>query len=123
MARLTKSEVRAISRRLGLRTFDRPASPCLSSRFPYGTTITLDGLERVARGEQWLRARGFRECRVRYFGERARIEVPLADVVRLCVEPLRGDLVTSFRGIGFKEVEIDPKGFRSGSLNETLRTT
>lgn len=122
-ARLTKSDIREISRRLGLRTFDRPASPCLSSRFPYGTAITLEGLERVARSEQWLRVRGFRECRVRYFGQRARIEVPLAEIARLSSEPLRAELVAGFQSIGFAEVEIDPKGFRSGSLNETLRAS
>ena len=116
----TKQEIREESRKLGLRTFDRPASPCLSSRFPYGTAITLDGLARVASGEKWLRAHGFRECRVRYHGDRARIEVPVADVSRLQAEPLRGELVAHLREIGFREVEIDPRGFRSGSLNEVL---
>jgi pyridinium-3,5-biscarboxylic acid mononucleotide sulfurtransferase len=119
-AGLSKSEIREASRELGLRTFDRPASPCLSSRFPYGTAITLEGLERVERGEKWLRARGFRECRVRYYGQRARIEVPLAEVPRLSSGPLRYELETTFRGIGFREVEIDPRGFRSGRLNEAL---
>jgi uncharacterized protein len=119
-AALSKAEIRELSRRLGLRTADRPASPCLSSRFPYGTAITLDALERVARGEKWLRAHGFRECRVRYFGARARIEVPIADVSRLAAEPLRGEVDASFREIGFHEVEIDPRGFRSGSLNATI---
>ncbi|MBI2963987.1 MAG: ATP-dependent sacrificial sulfur transferase LarE [Deltaproteobacteria bacterium] len=122
-ARLTKREIREISRRLGLRTFDRPASPCLSSRFPYGTAITIEGLERVARAERWLRARGFRECRVRYFGERARIEVPPADIARLNAEPLRGELAAALGTIGFAEVEVDPRGFRSGRLNEALRVT
>ena len=122
-AALTKAEIRELSRLLGLRTFDRPASPCLSSRFPYGTPITLDALERVARGEKWLRAHGFRECRVRYFGERARIEVPLGDLPRLATEPLRGEVDASFREIGFHEVEIDPRGFRSGSLNATIAST
>jgi pyridinium-3,5-biscarboxylic acid mononucleotide sulfurtransferase len=117
---LTKQEIRAASRDLGLASFDRPASPCLSSRFPYGTAITLEGLERVARGEKWLRTKGFRECRVRYYGMRARVEVPLTEVERLRAEPLRSELAAQFRGIGFREVEIDPRGFRSGSLNEAL---
>jgi len=119
---LTKQEIRELSRDLGLRTFDRPASPCLSSRFPYGTAITLEGLERVARGEKWLRARGVRECRVRYYGDRARVEVPLADVPRLSAEPSRAELEAYFREIGFATVDIDPRGFRSGSLNESLRS-
>jgi uncharacterized protein len=114
---LTKAEIRDLSRSLGLRTFDRPSSPCLSSRFPYGTPITLEALDRVARGEKWLRSRGFRECRVRYFGDRARIEVPLADLPRLVAEPLRAEVDAGFREIGFDRVEIDPRGFRSGSLN------
>ncbi len=121
-ASLSKSEIRARSRVLGLRTHDRPSSPCLSSRFPYGTEITLAGLDRVARGEQWLHTHGFRECRVRYYGERARIEVPVHEIERLAGDPLRSELDTAFRRIGFREIEIDPRGFRSGSLNETLRS-
>ena len=118
-AGLTKQQIRELSRELGLRTFDRPASPCLSSRFPYGTAITLEGLDRVARGERWLRARGFRECRVRYYGDRARVEVPLVEVARLA--GMRRDLEAYFLDVGFAEVEIDERGFRSGSLNEALR--
>jgi pyridinium-3,5-biscarboxylic acid mononucleotide sulfurtransferase len=112
---LGKSEIRDLSRALGLRTFDRPASPCLSSRFPYGTEITLAGLDRVARAERWLHAHGFRECRVRYFGDRARVEVPLGEIRDL--EPLRGEMESAFRAIGFREIEIDARGFRSGRLN------
>lgn len=120
-AGLSKQDIRDASRVLGLRTFDRPSSPCLSSRFPYGTRITLDGLERVARGERWLRARGFRECRVRYYGDRARVEVAASEIARLSAPPLCAELDACFRAIGFSAVEIDPRGFRSGSLNEALR--
>jgi uncharacterized protein len=119
-ARLTKADIRALSRALGLATFDRPASPCLSSRFPYGTAITQEGLERVARAEKWLRAHGFRECRVRYFGERAKVEVPCSEIPRLAGEPLHGELESALHEIGFREVEIDPRGFRSGRLNEAI---
>jgi uncharacterized protein len=122
-AGLTKQHIRDASRALGLRTFDRPSSPCLSSRFPYGTLITEAGLDRVARGEKWLHAHGFRECRVRYFGDRARIEVPAKEIERLRTEPLRAELEASFHEIGFSEVEVDPRGFRSGSLNEALRAS
>ena len=121
-ASLGKQEIRGLSRDLGLRTFDRPASPCLSSRFPYGTAITLEGLARVSLGEKWLRAHGFRECRVRYYGDRARVEVPRVDIARLNAPPLRAELEAHLRSVGFTEVEIDPRGFRTGSLNEALRT-
>jgi uncharacterized protein len=121
-ASLSKQEIRELSRDLGLRTFDRPASPCLSSRFPYGTAITLEGLARVSQGEKWLRARGFRECRVRYYGDRARVEVLRDEIARLSAPPLRAELEAHLRSVGFAEVEIDPRGFRSGRLNEALRT-
>ena len=119
-AGLSKTDVRAASRALGLRSWDRPASPCLSSRFPYGTEITPEGLERVARGERWLRAQGVRECRVRYYGDRARVELPLGEIPRFGQAPLRARLVEAFRTIGFREVEIDARGFRSGSLNDGI---
>jgi pyridinium-3,5-biscarboxylic acid mononucleotide sulfurtransferase len=121
-AALSKREIRSLSRELGLRTFDRPASPCLSSRFPYGTAITLEGLAKVSAGEKWLHAHGFRECRVRYYGDRARVEVPRGEVARLSASPLRDELEAHLRSVGFAAVEIDPRGFRSGSLNEALRT-
>jgi len=85
-AELTKAEIRELSRALGLPTWDRPASPCLSSRFPYGTRITLEGLEQVERGERLLHAMGFRVARVRYHGEVARLEVEQAEIARL-LEP------------------------------------
>jgi pyridinium-3,5-biscarboxylic acid mononucleotide sulfurtransferase len=120
-AELSKTEIREASRRLGLRIWDRPASPCLSSRFPYGTPITLDGLERVARAETVLRARGFRECRVRYHAERARIEVPLDDLPRLLEPAVREAVARELRNIGFRFVTIDLEGFRSGNLNRELQ--
>ena len=119
-AELTKSEIRALSKELGLRTWHRPASPCLSSRFPYGTPISPAGLEKVARGEKWLKSRGLCECRVRYYDDLARIEVPVADHPRLMESPLREEIALHFREVGFRLVEIDPRGFRSGSLNEAL---
>jgi len=117
-AGFTKADVRAASRSLGLRTWDRPASPCLSSRFPYGTRITEEGLGRVAAAEQWLRARGLRELRVRFHDAVARIEVPPNDMAR--VLELRSELVQAFRDLGFTWVALDLQGFRSGSLNEAL---
>ena len=119
-AELSKSEIREASRVLGLRSWDRPSSPCLSSRFPYGTPITPEGLERVARAEKVLRDRGFRECRVRYHERLARIEVPLADLPRLLVAEVRESVTRELREIGFRFVTIDLEGFRSGSLNRDL---
>ena len=101
-----------------MRTWDRPASPCLSSRFPYGTRITADGLARVAAAEDWLRARGIGELRVRFHDALARVEVGPADMPRVLA--LRAELVEAFRRFGFTWVALDLQGFRSGSLNEAL---
>jgi len=117
-AELTKSEIRELSRALELPTWDRPASPCLSSRFPYGTRITLEGLERVEGGERILNAMGFRVARVRYHGEVARLEVEQSEIARL-LEPATREIVDrELRKLGFRFVTVDLKGFRSGSLNE-----
>jgi len=117
-AGLSKAEIRDASRALGLRTWDRPASPCLSSRFPYGTRITADGLARVAAAEGWLRAQGIGELRVRFHDALARVEVAPADMPRVLA--LRTELVEAFRRLGFTWVALDLQGFRSGSLNEAL---
>jgi len=117
-AELGKAEVRELSRLLGLPTWDRPASPCLSSRFPYGTTITVEGLDKVSRGEQVLRRLGFKLVRVRYHGDVARLELGRDEMHRM-LDPELADLVAQeFRRIGFDSVTLDPKGYRSGSLNE-----
>jgi uncharacterized protein len=120
---LHKSELRTISRALGLETWDKPASPCLSSRFPYGTEITLDGLRMVAAAEGALRALGFREVRVRFHGELARIEVASAELERFADTALRDAAVRGVRDAGFRHVTIDPTGFRSGSLNAGIART
>jgi uncharacterized protein len=117
-AGFTKADVREASRALGLRTWDRPASPCLSSRFPYGTRITAERLDRVAAAERWLRDRGLRELRVRFHDALARIEVLPDDMPRVLA--LRTELVLAFRELGFTWVALDLHGFRSGSLNEVL---
>jgi len=122
-ATLTKQDIRELSHALGLPTWDKPSSPCLSSRFPYGTAITLDGLRRVADGERTLRALGFRECRVRYHDTIARIEVPANEIVRFGDEAVRATVVRELKALGFLYVALDLQGFRSGSLNEGLRAT
>ncbi|HKV55204.1 MAG TPA: ATP-dependent sacrificial sulfur transferase LarE [Candidatus Binataceae bacterium] len=119
-AELTKAEIRQLSRGLGLPTWDRPASPCLSSRFPYGTRITLEGLRKVERGEQMLHAMGFKVARVRYHGEVARIEVETGEIARLL--EARETVDRELKALGFRFVTVDLKGFRSGSLNEGIAT-
>ncbi len=121
-AGFSKEEVREASRRLGLPTSDRPASPCLASRFPYGEKITPDGLQMVARAESLLHDRGFPIVRVRHHdqGRLARVEVPAAELVRLCEEPLRSEITVALRALGYIFVCADLMGFRSGSLNEVL---
>ena len=119
-AEMTKAEIREASRALGLPTWDRPASPCLSSRFPYGTTITLEGLQKVERGETLLHAMGFRVARVRYHGDVARLEVETSELPRLLEASTREVIDREFKQIGFRFVAVDLKGFRSGSLNEGI---
>jgi uncharacterized protein len=117
-AGFTKSDVRAWSRRLGLRTWDKPAAACLASRLPYGTPVTLGRLATVERAEAALRSLGFRELRVRHYGDTARLEVPLdrlADVVAL-----RERVVAAVRASGYRYVTLDLEGLRSGNLNAAL---
>lgn len=117
---LGKEEIRALSRELGLPTSDKPSSPCLSSRFPYGTRITLEGLKKVSGAEQVLHRLGFRECRVRFHEAVARIEVPAHDVARLVEPQMRAEIVAALRRLGFLYVTVDLQGYRTGSLNEAL---
>jgi uncharacterized protein len=121
-AGLAKADVRAASHALGLATWDRPSSPCLSSRFPYGTRITSERLARVEAAERFLRERGFRELRVRFHDTVARLEVPAADMPRLLEPETRVAVVDELRRLGFLYVALDLQGFRSGSLNDVLRS-
>ncbi len=119
-ARLTKEEVRELSRRLGLPTWDRPAMACLASRFPYGERITPDKLRRVAAAESFVRELGARQVRVRHHGNLARVEVDPADIGLLTRPDVREAVVRRLRGLGFVYVTLDLLGFRSGSMNEPL---
>ena len=115
---LTKAEIRSLSRSLGLPTWDQPASPCLSSRFPYGTTITEARLRQVERAEAHLHAHGFREVRVRYHGEIARIEVAGEEWARFAGAPnLRRTIAEELREAGFRYVTVDLDGYRQGEFN------
>ncbi len=114
-AGFTKSDVRAASRRLGLRTWDKPAAACLASRIPYGTEVTVEVLSRVERAEATLHRLGFRQCRVRHYGDTARIEVDL-DAIAAVVER-RSEIVDAVHSAGYRYVTLDLEGFRSGNLN------
>jgi uncharacterized protein len=115
-AGLTKDEIRALSREIGLSTWDKPQQPCLSSRIPYGTEVTPERLAQLAHSEMALRKLGLREFRVRYHGEIARIEAGEADFDRL--SRVREDAARALKAAGFKFVTIDLEPFRSGRLNE-----
>lgn len=117
-AGFTKADVRAASARLGLRTWDKPAAACLASRVPYGTPVTVGVLASVAAAESALRALGFRQLRVRHYGDLARIEVEEADLARAVSE--REQVVAAVRSAGYRYVTLDLEGFRSGNLNGAL---
>ncbi len=119
-AELTKAEIRDLSRALGLTTWDRPSSPCLSSRFPYGTRITIEGLRKVEQGEQVLHSLGFRVARVRYHGDVARLELDTSQMMRIFEPEIREAVDREFQRIGFRFVAVDLRGFCSGSLNEGI---
>jgi uncharacterized protein len=119
-AGLTKAEVRALSRELGLPTWDQPASPCLASRIPYGTAVSDEAMRRVERAENALRALGFRELRVRHLGTMARVEIATDELRRLREEALEPAVVAAVRGAGYEDVVIDTEGYRRGRLNESL---
>lgn len=120
-AGFTKADVRRASQQLGLRTWDKPAAPCLASRLPYGTEVTVGLLGRVERAEAALRSLGFRDLRVRHAGEVARIEVPVVDLP--VVAERHADVVAAVQGAGYKRVTLDLEGLRSGNLNDDLPTT
>jgi len=113
----TKVEVRAAAAHFGLESHDKPASPCLASRIPYGTEITRDRLKQVELGEELVRSLGFRELRVRHHGEIARVEIPLSELAHATSPGVREKLVEGLRSLGFHFVTLDLDGFRSGSLN------
>jgi uncharacterized protein len=117
-AGLGKAEIRAAARDLDLPNWDKPALACLSSRLPYGERVTPEKLERVGRAEQALRALGFRQLRVRHFADRARVEISPDELPRVASEGLAVQIERTLLAIGFDRVEIDPRGYRSGSLNE-----
>jgi uncharacterized protein len=119
-ADLEKQDIRVLSRWLRLPTWNKPASPCLSSRIPYGTPVTVNVLSQIEQAEKVLHAEGFAIVRVRHLGELARIEVPLNKIERL-KESIRWERITAqLHALGYRDIEIDARGFKSGRLNEEI---
>jgi len=119
-AGLSKAEIRELSKRVKLPTWDKPASPCLSSRIAYGTPVTIERLAKVDQGEAILREYGFREFRVRHHDQLVRLEIASSEMERILNPELLAEIATRFRELGFKYVTLDLNGFRSGSMNEVL---
>ena len=117
---VSKAEVREIARDLGLSWWDKPAQPCLSSRFPYGEEITVAKLHRVGRAEIYLRNLGYQNLRVRSQGDTAKIELPIEDIQKFVVNTDLSQVVTAFQGFGFSFVTLDLEGYRSGKLNQLI---
>ncbi|HEY9283259.1 MAG TPA: ATP-dependent sacrificial sulfur transferase LarE [Pyrinomonadaceae bacterium] len=121
-AGMTKEDVRALSRRAGLPTWDAPASPCLSSRIAYGTQVTIKRLREVETGEDIMRSLGFREFRVRHHDELVRLEVAPAELDRALDRRTADELARRFRALGFRYVALDLHGYRAGAMNEILKS-
>ncbi len=119
-ADLTKQEIRKISEEMGLRTHDKPAMACLSSRIPYGSEITPQKLRQIEEGESFLREAGMRQVRVRHHGAVARIEVSRDEMEKFAATGMREGIVEKLQSLGFKHVTLDLAGYRAGSLNEVV---
>ncbi|MEI9812059.1 MAG: ATP-dependent sacrificial sulfur transferase LarE [Acidobacteriota bacterium] len=120
-AGLTKAEIRELSKAAGLATWDRPASACLSSRIPYGTPVTIQNVKTVERGEEEIRALGFRQFRVRFHGELVRIEIAPEELARALDPAIAKAFTAIFKPLGFHYVTLDLEGYRQGSLNSVLQ--
>jgi uncharacterized protein len=119
-AGLTKAEIRELSRRAGLPTWDRPAAACLSSRIPYGTPVNIQNVKTVESGEEQLKALGFRQFRVRFHGPVVRIEIAPEEMPNALTPEMARRFTTIFKSLGFQYVTLDLEGYRQGSLNEVL---
>ncbi|WP_026486499.1 ATP-dependent sacrificial sulfur transferase LarE [Caldanaerobius polysaccharolyticus] len=120
-AKLTKEDIRAVSRDIGLPTWDKPSFACLSSRIPYGQEITREKLSMVERAENFLLELGFRQVRVRHHGDIARIEVGEKEYDKILDKNLMRDIAAKLKDIGFTYVALDMEGYRTGSMNEVLK--
>ena len=118
---MSKQDIRDVSRCLDLPTWDKPAQPCLSSRIPYGTVVSVGALAMIGKSEKGLRELGFSVVRVRHYGQTARVEIPIDDFERF--EYVRSEAERIVLASGYKIMELDPKGFRSGALNDALKVS
>lgn len=121
-ADINKQEVRELARERGLPMWDKPAQPCLASRIPYGTEVSVDAMRMIATAERGLRKLGFPVVRVRHYGDTARVELPLEDIARFESAELSDQAHAMVLNAGYESLELDRKGFRSGSLNEALKS-
>jgi uncharacterized protein len=119
---ISKDEVRQLSRRAGLPTWDKPASPCLSSRIAYGTPVTIERLRVVERGEEIMREMGFRQFRVRHHDELVRLEIAPEELDCALRREVVDELARRFRALGFRYVTLDLHGYRTGAMNEILES-
>jgi pyridinium-3,5-biscarboxylic acid mononucleotide sulfurtransferase len=117
-AGMTKQDIRGLSKRMDLPTWDKPAQPCLSSRIPYGTMVSVDALGKIGKAEKGLRELGFGVVRVRHYGDEGRVEIPVSDFERF--EEVRAEASAIVLGAGYERMELEPNGFRSGGLNAAL---
>ena len=120
-AGLGKQEIRELSRLRGLPNWDKPAQACLSSRIPYGTSVSVEALSTIGKAERFIRQLGFRQVRVRHHQDMARIEVEASAIQRLVQEEVWQLVVEHLKALGYASVIVDPKGYRTGSLNEALK--
>lgn len=123
LAGFSKRDVRALSRKLGLDAWDKPANPCLATRVPYGTPVTRETLDRIRAGEKYVRGLGFPVVRLRHHGELARIEVPAADSARLLEPATARKVAARLRSLGYLWIAVDLEGYRTGSLNRAVGPT
>ncbi len=121
-AGIGKEEIRHLSKEMSLSTWDKPSFACLSSRFPYGDTITPEKLDMVGKAEDYIRGLGFKQLRVRHDGHTARIEVEPEEIDKLIADEIRTELVNKLKALGYHYVSVDLQGYRTGSLNEVIRS-
>ena len=120
-AGLTKDDIRALSKAMNLPTWSKPSYACLASRLVYGEEITEEKLDKIEKAEEFLISKGFIEERVRMHGNLARIEVPAKDIVKIASEETRNEIYDTIKALGFTYVTLDLKGYRTGSMNETIK--
>lgn len=120
-AGLTKDEIRKISKEMGIENWDKPSLACLASRIPYGTKITEKNLQVIDAGEEFIRSLGFKQVRIRHYGDTAKIEIESKDLKKVMDEHIREKIVHRIKGLGFKYITLDLEGYMTGSMNKVLQ--